>query len=153
MENQYPFDESQFILSYELLHLLQWLVQKNPAALKRVVGQALEKGLREDIELQKSTVQRHDPEILQRAVLDFFSLLENALHDVPAVSDELVVEPVVMSDTFDQLDSTLYEKDELSLCLARVKRVIKKGGPASAREALYKELLKNWRPKDKGLYN
>ena len=70
---------NQFVLSYELVRLLQWLMDHDEHKLKKVVATALASGLQD--ELQKSSAQNEtaDLENIQESFIDFFGMLESLL--------------------------------------------------------------------------
>lgn len=164
MENRYPFDEGQFVLSYELLRLLQWLVEHNTDTLKKLVTKAFKEGFGEELTAQRQELYSTDPEILQQAVLDFFALLENTLearsdankeiteHLCATCSNEehqLVHETgsSALASAITSVDSAMYDRDALATSIARAHKAGKKQTMAIAQETLYKELLKNWHHK------
>ena len=68
----------QLTLSYELLYLLQWLIENEPDRLKRLIEKALVSGLREDLHfLQKNTDSHTANEEMHYSIVDFLALLED----------------------------------------------------------------------------
>ena len=73
-----PFLESddQFIVSYELLHILQWLLTYEREAFTQIVQQAYIQGTQGIKNNSDVYEQMEEPEYLQDSVLEFFSFLE-----------------------------------------------------------------------------
>ena len=69
----------QFVISYELLCLLRWLLENDVEKLKKMVSKALATGLREDIrQFEQLGDVNADPamvEEVQHSIVEFFSML------------------------------------------------------------------------------
>ena len=80
-QNHNKFDSTQFIMSYELLRLLQWLIDHDPKGLQQLVSHALQNGLGEHIKHMPSKEdQKRASAELQDSIIDFFATLEMLLH-------------------------------------------------------------------------
>ena len=81
-------DNAYFVVSHELIVLLQWLIEHEQESLKKIIARALPHGL--EAALQATQSSQHQPlnqDELQQNVVDFFSLLETAKvikNDAPA---------------------------------------------------------------------
>ena len=140
-----PKNSDQLVLSYELLQLLEWLIEHEAESLKKIVKRALSKGL------SKKLKSRELPNagVIQGSVIDFLELLEILLfesnHEV-SVSD--VIRKNLMP-AIDHIDTSNFNAAtvESRAAIASVKK--EKNPSENAEELLFKELLKRWKPKKK----
>lgn len=149
MDNESLFDNNQFMVSYELLLLLQWLVDNDPESLNDLVQNALDNGLHEEI------IHVHDSERdtgpnaieLQQSIVDFFSLLETCLQEPPS-SDEKDLRSIekIIIPSLEQIDSKQCGEDIVARSAAQVTTSMQKNMQINAKEAFCKQLLKNWNP-------
>lgn len=154
MNNESTFEGNQFVISYELLQLLQWLVDNEPEALQELVSLALEQGLyeKELLAPQDKKTHYHNSEELQQSIVDFFTLLETYIYETPQLSSEdTLIAEQSMLPTIDRVDSSICDENILATSMAQATSQLKSSGGKNAKELLYKELLKNWTPRDKRL--
>ena len=152
----YPLDNGQFIISYELLQLLEWLLHHEQDMLKQLVLAALEQGLQKKL-LQASRqtseqIQKAGEEMKQSAV-DFFTLLESLM--IEAVHERKAQDTVSRSliPALDHMDLRLYDPHTMSQSVAKVHTAIHKKNGEKPEEVLYRELLKRWKPAKKANLN
>ena len=65
---------TQFALSYELLHLLKWLEQHDIEKLKKIISKAVAYGLHDEIQRTSSHVSHNVLEEMHHGIVDFLSL-------------------------------------------------------------------------------
>ena len=102
-------NNSQFALSYELLHLLRWLGQHDTDKLKKIISKAVAHGLHDNI--QKATAVS-DPNILEEmhhGIVDFFELMEMLLSDAINAHVEEKARQKNLLPTIDHFDSSLLD--------------------------------------------
>lgn len=148
--NNNNFDDfnDQFVLSYELVKLMDWIVKHNPEGFKKLINNTIkkaQKGLNPD--RAKSYNDSSNVEDLQSAIIDFFSLME---HCIDENQDEKFLDMVIENDllpTIDHIDSKIMDDQTLQLSLeATCTKFTKKPSKPRAKEIFYKELLKQWKP-------
>lgn len=153
MNSDSLFENSQLVVSYELLQFLRWVVTTEPESLQVLMRQSL------DAKPGHGTHHScaHDDmapshEELQRSVIDFFDLLENKLQEIiHAVDHDSRPGAQALSPTVNSIDSSLCDENTVALSIAHATSQLNMGTPQHAKEMLYKELLKNWRPRNKHL--
>lgn len=140
-----PKNSDQLVLSYELLQLLEWLIEHEAESLKKIVKRALSKGL------SKKLKSREVPNAsaIQGNVIDFLELLEILLFES---NHEVNVSDVIRKNlmpAIDQIDISNFNAAtvESSAAIASTKK--EKNPSENAEELLFKELLKRWKPKKK----
>ena len=74
-------NDNQLTVSYELLYLMQWLLDREPAKLKGLIVQALQNGLKEDIQTAANSTELRNLEDIQYSIVDFLTLLETLLSE------------------------------------------------------------------------
>ena len=140
---------SQFALSYELLHLLQWLGKHNTDKLKKIIAKAIAQGLHDNI--QKTTALS-DPTTLEEmhhGIIDFFETLDTLLSD--AINDhvEQKAREKNLLPTIDHIDSSLLDNETLRCSVEKATKKLDLNPHINPKEQLCKELLKKWKPLNK----
>ena len=73
MENNFK-DSDQFVLSYELLQLMEWLLESEPEALKKLIKKSLKNGLGAKLKKEKNnSIIAHQA---QDGIINFLTLFE-----------------------------------------------------------------------------
>jgi len=153
MNNESLFENSQLTVSYELLQFLRWVVITEPEIVQTLMHQAYESGFMDQITPHNDAQHHHyspSDEELQRNVIDFFDLLEVKLQETSMNTEH---ESSCIEKTFrpavNHIDSSICDDDIVALSVAQASSQLQANNPQTAQEALYKELLKNWRPRNK----
>lgn len=144
---------SQFALSYELLHLLQWLGRHDADKLKKLIAKAIAQGLHDEI-------QRFDkvsnPDLLQdmhNSMIDFFELLDELLFDAINQHLEQKAREKNLLPTIDQIDGSMFDNETVRSSVEKTTKKLDHYPNTNAKEQLYKELLKKWKPFNKNNIN
>lgn len=145
--------DTQLVLSYELLCLLQWLIEHDSDKLKKMVTKAVSHGLYEQVrglETRKSEPLNDD---MQHNILDFLGFLEASLAQALHQHVEMKAKNSNLMATVEQLDTTLYNPDIMMSSLEKTTVLSDKNPDLNPQELLYKELLKRWKPEKKSALN
>jgi len=140
----------QFVISYELLCLLRWLLENDLERLKKMISKALANGLHEDIkQFEQLGDVNADPAMvqeIQHSIIEFFSMLETLL--LEAYKEQAVQRAVEknLMPTIDHIDTTLLNDDTVRSSVAKATAHSEKHPKENAQDALFKELLKQWKP-------
>lgn len=151
MSNYFALEDGQLVVSPELLVFLQWLVQNEPAALKKLITRALRQGI-----LSKNAAEKTLADSvanMQEIVTDFFSMVDLLVADAQSNKKRVpaLKAPHPVSKAADQVDSSACDDETVAFSVARTAQALKRNTKLDARETLYKELLKNWSPRDKNV--
>ena len=145
-------NDDQFVLSYELLCLLQWLTQHEEIKLKRIIGKALRSGLSKQIKQCQENSNLMDLDQAQQNILDFFYMLEDTMGEVlnehtikQAVEKKLI--PAV-----EQIDSTVCDDATVRFSVEKASSKNNRETKESPQEIFFKEILKRWKP-SKNMFN
>lgn len=151
-DETFSHGQGQFVVSYELLGLLKWLVENDAHKLKKIISKALSSGLRKELR-NTEHLQREDLEEIHHSILEFLSLLEVLLHE--SMNEDAVKQAVEkkLMPAIDQVDSTLYDDDSLRSSIAKAAAKVETNPELNPKEILYEELLKQWKPAKKTLQN
>lgn len=150
MNNESLFENSQLTVSYELLQFLRWIVITEPEALSALMHQAYESGFMDQESPKQQGIYVPSNEELQRNVVDFFDLLEQKLHEASMNTEsESQLAEKAFRPAVNHIDSSLCDDDIVALSVAQASSQLRLTNPQNAKETLYKELLKNWRPRNK----
>ncbi|MCX5924729.1 MAG: hypothetical protein NT124_00320 [Candidatus Dependentiae bacterium] len=144
----------QFTISYELLCLLRWIVEHDTNGLKNIVTTAMRDGLH--TELQKiDTISDLNLTAsgIEETVSDFAKILELLLLD--AMDEEMVrkAEQKKLMTDINKIDVTLCDDDTVRISLEKTTTKIEHNPKVNPKEQLYKEILKQWQPQNKKLFN
>lgn len=140
-----PKNSDQLVLSYELLQLLEWLVENEAESIKKIIKRALSKGLNRKLHLQ----ERLNSNDLQRSVVDYLELLEVLLFEA---HQEVGVDHVIRKNlmpSLNHIDTTSLNNATIQSSVAIAATKKEKNPAEDAQELLFKELLKRWKPKKK----
>jgi hypothetical protein len=155
MNSDSLFENSQLVVSYELLQFLRWVVTTEPESLQVLMRQSLEAKSGHGSSSSSLLEDTPSHEELQRSVIDFFDLLENKLQEIiHAVDHDAKPAEQALSPTVNSIDSSLCDENTVAVSIAHATSQLTQlsmGTPQHAKEMLYKELLKNWRPRNKHL--
>lgn len=150
--SQEDHDMSQFMLSYEALCLLQWLVDHDAERIKKMIAKGMKSGLKEKIRALRNGGPMAAEEA-QYGVIEFFSLLETLFQELD--SEDMVQKAVEknLMPAIDHLDSTACDDSLVQTTVQQVTSTMETHPQANPRELLFKELLKRWRPPKKSAAN
>lgn len=142
--------QNQFVLSYELLCLLQWLVENDAPKLKKMITKALASGLKQEI--RKSDTQSSDNHMLeeiQQSIIEFLGLLEILL--IEALTEDASKQALEKNlvPTLDQIDGSVFDGATVRSSVERATAKSENNPKANPKELLLQELLKQWKPTKK----
>lgn len=150
MNNQGPFDNdnSQFVISYELLCLLHWLFENEQETLKKLIEKSFSNGLAEKIYNRKAFITDSQEE-LQQSIIDFFLLLESFLYDLFNEQEAKKLMERHLIPAIDRIDSSTCDNTTFALSIAKATAAYENDPKQNPKEVLCKELLKRWKPSKK----
>ncbi len=140
----------QFVISYELLCLLRWLLEHDVEKLKKMVSKALSSGLKEDIrQFEQYGDVNTNPiimEEIQHSIIEFFSMMETLLlESIKEQTAQMAVEKNLMP-TIDHIDTTLCDDALVRSSVEKATAKSEMHPKENAQDLLFKELLKRWKP-------
>jgi hypothetical protein len=144
---------SQFALSYELLHLLQWLAIHDADKLKRIITKAIEQGLYEEIQKAEMAPNSELLQDMHHSTIDFFGMLDEMLCDA---INEHVKQKARNSDllaTIDQIDSAICDTETVRSSMVKTAKKLDTYPHVNPKEQLFEEILKKWKPFDRNSMN
>jgi hypothetical protein len=144
---------SQFALSYELLHLLQWIGKHDTDKLKKIIAKAISQGLHDDIQKTTAIPNPGVLEEMHHSIIDFFEMLDALLSD--AINDHLEqkAREKNLLPTLDHLDASLLDIETLRCSVEKTTKKLDLNPQMNPKEQLCKELLKTWKPINKQIVN
>lgn len=143
-------NSQQFVISYELLCLLRWLLENDVDKLKKMVSKALATGLKDDIkQFEQLGDVNADPamvEEVQHSIIEFFTMMEMLLAE--SIKEQAVQRAVEknLMPTIDQIDSTLCDDATVRSSVEKTVARADQHPKENPQNVLYKELLKRWKP-------
>jgi len=149
----YDTDE-QFVISYELIFLLQWILDNDTNKLKKIVSKSLSSGLREKLKNKNSSINdENNLEEIHQTILEFFATMEGIL--IEALNEQAIkiaVEQNLIPD-IEKIDSTVCDDATVRFSVEKATSKIDKNQKENAKDLLFKELLKRWKPHKKNIIN
>lgn len=116
-------DSNQMNISYELLMLLQWMLEHEQEAIKKLINKSLHTGLQQQLEAVTSQRERQQAAVeLQDSIIDFFMLLETQIHDLMNEDHTQEVIQRNMLPALKQVDARTYSHGALETALLKQKR-------------------------------
>lgn len=141
--------EDQFVISYEMLSLLQSLLQYEKQALQTILKRAYTKGKEITSTHTDIVKQAEFDEHVRYGVSDFFDFLELELQ---ALTQEQAHEKIINSQllkTLDHIDPMRFEQAMIHNSMKKTAQKINSYDEQPFKEQFLKELLKQWKPKEK----
>lgn len=144
----------QFILSYELLYLLQWLIEHEAEALKKIIVRAVRQGFKDHPSTQGDSIELHVSDAhIQNSIAEFLGLLDLLLIEARNEQDIKKTLERNLIPALNQIDSTMCATETVETSLARASSKIEDHPDENLKDALLKELIKRWKPDKKCLMN
>ncbi|MCK5632490.1 hypothetical protein KAH94_01975 [bacterium] len=146
-------NDNQFVLSYELICLLQWLMENDSEKIKKIITQAFSAGLKEDLLKNKPMNNAATLDDIQESIIDFFGMLESLLAES---ANEHAVKKALeknLMPAIDQIDSTVCDNATVRHSVEKATLTLDKHPQENPKELLFKELLRRWKPKNKNVIN
>ena len=139
------FEQEQFVLSHDLVTLLQWLMTYCDKELSTLIMQAYIQGL-EDQDGPQNDLNGPD---MQQVVMTFFQSLEEKLHTIHNSSQTPKVIDHMILKTLDHIDPKKIDYNTIkSTVIATNGKLSSKNKHTDTKKLFLKELLKNWNPID-----
>lgn len=147
-------DNNQLTLSYELLVLLQWLIEYEPEKLKELIASTFDHGLEDDLKkIKNNPTQYESSDNLQNSIVDFFGLLEVLLHEIyNERATKRVMEKKLMP-AIDHIDTTECDTQTVQDSIEKATSKFELEPNKNPQELLFKELLRSWKPSKKTASN
>lgn len=151
MKNNNSLNNTQFMMSYEILHLLKWLLANEQEALKKIIIKSVNNGLMDELDIEHSS--KNNEEHLQQNIIDFFSLLEILFYEVLNESKFNKQSNRNILPMINNIDSTIFDSSAVEMSIAKATSMHKLNSKEDLKTILCKELLKRWRPDKKLIKN
>lgn len=146
-------NDSNFILSHELLCLFNWLIKHDAEKLKKIISKALAHGLQEELTKINRLDNTLSMEEVQYSVIDFFNLFEVLLLEALDESVEDNARKRELIPAIDQIDSRACDDETIRSSLEKATNKMKLNPQANAKKLLFEEILKQWKPINKNNAN
>jgi hypothetical protein len=141
------FEEEQFVISQELLHILHWLIKYQEAELSQIVTQAYFKGFEEKIKKQDMFDQIQESTDLQNSVVEFLNFLEHQIAVLNSQENNKTIMHPNVIETLDRIDPKQFDFETIKSTVLATADKIKPKSQTDAKKLFLKELLKQWEPK------
>ena len=146
----FPFS-NQFLLSNELLLLMQWIVDHQQEEFKDLIKQALKNGLKEKISLSKNSTPQTLSDSTPDSIIDFFNILEALYYESASELSSKHDRTPQLTNIVSKIDSSVCDDVTVEFSLEKANSKIENNPDQDAKEVLFQELLRCWKPHDKKL--
>jgi len=139
------FDSNNFVISFELLALLQWLLEHEQESCRKLIRRAVKQGFNvKDVGL----LQYDNPQDLQQNIIDFLALIDTQLHETINECEAEGAMHRTLLPTINNVDPSMHDVASISTSIAKARAAAEKesGNP---KDIFCKELLRRWKPKKK----
>jgi len=152
--NEFSGDNTQFVVSYELLSLLRWLADYDAEKLKKIISKAMASGLKDEVNrVRHSKSEEQTLEEIQHGIIDFFGLLEALLHETMSEQAVQTAMQKNLMPAIDQIDSAICDNATVRMSIEKATAKIEHNPKENPKELLFKEILKRWKPQNKNILN
>ena len=144
-------DNDQFVISYELIHLLHWMIKYESKLLQELITKSFLQGIEDSLEKNKGLyAQLTSPDDMHNSIVDFLNFIEKHISVISETDSVKQVMHKSMMPVLNRFDgqSVDYETIKSSFLTAVEKGKINEDMGAS-QEYFFKELLKQWKPDKK----
>lgn len=143
---------NQFVITHELLSLILWIIEHEDGSMARMVQKAFASGLKDKIKRNRNLNDQQLLEDAQQAIIDFFGILES--HMIDALHEQSMERAIQKNllPAIDQIDSATCNASMIRRSIEKATRSYT-SSHETAKKALYKELLKRWKPKKNQIAN
>lgn len=136
----------QFVISYELLHMLYWLLKYEEGELSKLINKSFIRGIKEKSNNSDVLTDMQMSEEMQNSIVDFFNFMEQEIADLADQEATKLMNKDIIKDLdhFDpkQVDYTTVKKT----ISKRAEKTSTKKNKAEHRANFLKELLRQWKP-------
>lgn len=139
-------NDDQFIVSYELLYILQWLITYEREAFAQLVHKAFVQGS-QTAHNNDMFEQTEEAEYLQSSVIDFFNFLQQ---EVDIISEEESMQHIMQTNllkTLDHIDAKIFDPSIIKASMIETAEKVEMQQNLQAKAYFLKQLLKKWTPK------
>lgn len=139
-------NDDQFIVSYELLYILQWLMVYEKETFTHLVHKAFIQGSQET-NIHNNGDQMEEAEYLQNSVIDFFSFLEQEVENVAESEAMKHIMQKNLLKTLDHIDPKIFDPAIIKASMMATAEKLNPQRNHQAKDFFLKQLLKKWHPK------
>ena len=138
--------DEHFVVSYELLKLLQWFIEHEQDTLKTLLAEALNKGFKEELLTVNNPDKEQSIEHLQENIIDFFTLLETLIHETAHEHEAKHHIQQTMIPAIYHIDTNTCDATSVALSVAKATAAVENKTGENPKDVLCKELLRRWKP-------
>ena len=147
MKHDTFYEDDQFVISYELLHVLHWLLKYETLELSKLVTDAFIKGCEDKIKHHDMYDKIQQSDELQNSIINFFNFLEEHIATISNSEDnKKIIDPYIIK-ALDHIDPKRFDYETIKSTVIATAEKMKPTNKRNSKELFFKELLKQWNPK------
>ena len=141
-------DSDQFVISYEIIHLLHWMIKYESKLLQDLITKSFLQGIEDSLEKNKGLyAQLTDSDDMHNSIVDFLNFAEKHIAVISETESVKQVMHKSMMPVMNRVDgqSIDYETVKSSFLTTVEEGKINEDSNASQQQ-FFKELLRQWKP-------
>jgi hypothetical protein len=138
-------ETSVFVLSEELIRLLQWLAEHEQESLKKMIKHALDKGDLASQHIDAQHTSENTSEKVHENMINFLMLLDTLLNET--IVEHAATQQVhrALIPALDTIDRSYHDDHSVARSIAKAADALSHTDQ-NPKEVLCKELLRHWHP-------
>ena len=146
-------NNAQLTLSYELLFLLQWIIENEPNKLKELISTALQNGLKEELKTVDTSIDQRSAQDMQYSLVDFLGFMEVMLQEARNEQTMKRIMEKKLMPALEHIDTTECDNETVQCSVEEATSKLELEPDKNAQELLFQELLRCWKPNKETLSN
>lgn len=138
--------QAQFVLSYELLLLLRWIVDHDEEKLRKIITKACQAGLTQQLEKANHLAHQQSAQEVQESIIDFFGMLESLLATAAQNQARVRAQQKNLIPAIDKVDVQGCDDAMVQHSLEMATTKGEHDPDTDPRDVLFEELLRRWKP-------
>lgn len=136
----------QFVISYELLHTLYWLLKYEEGELSKLISKSFVKGLKEKANNNDILTDMQITEEMQNSIVDFFNFMEQEISELTEQEATKLMNTAIIKD-LDHVDPKQVDYTTVKKTISkRAEKQNRLTNSTQHRAHFLKELLRQWKP-------
>lgn len=146
MKKDSQLQGDQFVISYELLHVLYWLLKYEEDELSKLINKSFTKGIKEKAKKSDTLAELQLSEDMQNSIVDFFTFMEQEISEITDQETTKLMNKDLIKD-LDHFDPKQVDYSTVKETISKnVEKLQSKTYSSKTRTHFLKELLRQWKP-------
>ena len=136
----------QFVISYELLHVLYWLLKYEEVELSKLINKSFSKGIKEKTNRHDALSELQLSDEMQNSIINFFTFMEQEISDITDQEATKLMTKDMIKD-LDHFDPKQVDYSTVKETISRnANKLYTSKYSSRTRTHFLKDLLRQWKP-------